>query len=140
MSTDACDSSPCLHAGTCQSGVGDSGEAIFRCYCPSGFTGDNCEDSIAPAAAPTGGAPTATAPTPGGTHGVARANAKSAGSPGDAYRGGPKPHGMAFALTLLAVSVASTVFYFATMHETEPGTASATGNSQGSSIFDDDNL
>jgi EGF-like domain len=34
----ACDSNPCGNGGTCEN-VGDG----YRCTCPAGWTGDNCE-------------------------------------------------------------------------------------------------
>ncbi|GFO07264.1 neurogenic locus notch homolog protein 1-like [Plakobranchus ocellatus] len=41
ISTDVCDSKPCLNGGTCENVMGD-----FVCRCPDSFTGRLCEEEI----------------------------------------------------------------------------------------------
>lgn len=38
---DDCKSDPCLNGGSCRDEVGS-----YRCLCPSGWTGTNCESDI----------------------------------------------------------------------------------------------
>ena len=40
---DECESNPCFHGGTCQNQVDK-----YKCLCPTGFSGDFCEDIIDP--------------------------------------------------------------------------------------------
>ena len=37
VTPDECQSSPCLHGGTCHDGI-----AAYNCVCPHGYHGDTC--------------------------------------------------------------------------------------------------
>ncbi len=41
MNVDDCASSPCLNGGSCRDEVG-----TFVCSCPSGWTGERCEEDV----------------------------------------------------------------------------------------------